>query len=52
MIAFRNHDEKTLQETHAIYKDDTRLVQSTREAADELRALFESDARLQPRAED
>ncbi|HMM78290.1 MAG TPA: monovalent cation:proton antiporter-2 (CPA2) family protein [Gammaproteobacteria bacterium] len=52
VLAFRHHDEKTLQETHAIYKDDTRLVQSTREAADELRALFESDARLQPRAED
>jgi len=48
VLAFRAHDEKTLQEMHAIYKDDTQLVQSTREAADELRTLFESDAHLQP----
>jgi monovalent cation:proton antiporter-2 (CPA2) family protein len=50
--AFRHHDEKALQDAHAIYKDDTKLVQSTREAADELRTLFEGDARLRPGGED
>ncbi len=52
VAAFRHHDEKTLQAAHAIYKDDTRLVQSTREAAAELRALFEADAGLRARADD
>lgn len=52
IAAFRRHDEKTLQRAYAIYKDDTRLVQSTREAADELRALFESDPRLRSHADD
>ena len=46
VTAFRHHDEQALAAAHAIYKDDAKLVQSTREAADELRALFEGDARL------
>lgn len=52
VTTFRSNDERLLREQHSIYKDDQRLVQSTRDAADELRSLFESDARLQARAED
>jgi Kef-type K+ transport system membrane component KefB len=40
---FREHDERTLAESHAIYRDEARLIQSTRDAADELASLFEAD---------
>jgi CPA2 family monovalent cation:H+ antiporter-2/glutathione-regulated potassium-efflux system protein KefB len=40
---FRQHDERILDETYAIAQDESRLIQSTQEAAGELRDLFESD---------
>jgi voltage-gated potassium channel Kch len=40
---FRDHDEKTLLETHAIYRDEKQLIQSQQHAADELASLFEAD---------
>ncbi len=40
---FREHDERALLEMHAIYRDEEQLIQSTREATDELMALFEAD---------
>lgn len=40
---FRDHDERTLRETHAVYRDETQLIQSTQEAAEELESLFEAD---------
>jgi monovalent cation:proton antiporter-2 (CPA2) family protein len=40
---FRDHDEKTLLESHAIYRDEPRLIQSVRDAAEELESLFEAD---------
>src|SRR5271165_516955 len=40
---FRDHDEKTLVANHAIYRDETRLIQTTRDAAEELESLFEAD---------
>lgn len=40
---FREHDERTLQETHAIYRDEQQLIQSTQQATEELMALFEAD---------
>jgi voltage-gated potassium channel Kch len=40
---FRDHDERTLREAHAIYKDEKQLMQSTRQAAEELESLFEAD---------
>ena len=43
---FRAHDEQNLLDAHAIYRDEKRLIQSTKEAAEELTALFEAD---QPR---
>ena len=46
---FREHDERTLQEMHAIYRDEKQLIQSTQQATDELMALFEADQRKQPR---
>lgn len=41
---FRDHDEATLQAQHAIYTDEKQLIQTSREAAQELRALFEADS--------
>jgi len=40
---FREHDERQLRASHAIYLDETRLIQSAREAAQELAELLEAD---------
>jgi monovalent cation:proton antiporter-2 (CPA2) family protein len=40
---FREHDERALQETHAIYRDERQLIQSNQQAAAELASLFEAD---------
>jgi glutathione-regulated potassium-efflux system protein KefB len=40
---FRQHDEKTLAATHAIYRDEEQVMQSQQQAADELASLFEAD---------
>nr|WP_294504294.1 monovalent cation:proton antiporter-2 (CPA2) family protein [uncultured Rhodopila sp.] len=40
---FREHDEKYLLESHAIYRDEQQLIQSVQQATDELTALFEAD---------
>jgi glutathione-regulated potassium-efflux system ancillary protein KefC/glutathione-regulated potassium-efflux system protein KefB len=40
---FKLHDERTLQRQHAVYHDETQLIQSSREAAAELQGLLESD---------
>ena len=42
---FRDHDERTLRETHAIYRDEKQLIQSQQQAAEELANLFEADQR-------
>jgi monovalent cation:proton antiporter-2 (CPA2) family protein len=40
---FREHDEKTLRETQAIYRDEAQMIQSQQQAAEELASLFEAD---------
>ena len=40
---FRTHDEQNLLDTHAIYRDETQLIQSTQQATEELMELFEAD---------
>jgi monovalent cation:proton antiporter-2 (CPA2) family protein len=40
---FRTHDEQNLLDTHAIYRDEKQLIQSTQQATEELMALFEAD---------
>jgi len=44
---FREHDERTLQEMHAIYRDEKQLIQSTQQATAELASLFEADRERQ-----
>jgi glutathione-regulated potassium-efflux system protein KefB len=40
---FREHDERTLIRTHAIYDDEQELIQTTQQAAAELEEVFEAD---------
>jgi monovalent cation:proton antiporter-2 (CPA2) family protein len=40
---FRDHDERTLAASHAVYRDEQKLIQSTQDAAAELESLFEAD---------
>ena len=40
---FRKHDERTLIRQHAVHHDENRLIQTSRQAAAELQALFEAD---------
>ncbi|MFL5283160.1 MAG: NAD-binding protein, partial [Rhodopila sp.] len=46
---FRDHDERNLRETHAIYRDEKQLIQSVQQATAELTELFEADQRNQSR---
>jgi glutathione-regulated potassium-efflux system ancillary protein KefC/glutathione-regulated potassium-efflux system protein KefB len=41
---FRRHDEATLARQYAVHQDEDRMVQTAREAAAELKTLFEADA--------
>ena len=41
---FRQHDEEQLDTQYAIHHDEAQLMQSAKEAAEQLRELFESDA--------
>ncbi len=47
---FEGYDERNLIETHAYYKDEHQLIQSARQAADELSGLFEADQQEQQKA--
>ncbi len=43
MEIFRRHDEETLKRQFAVFRDEDRLIQTSREAAAELETLFEAD---------
>ncbi len=40
---FEDYDERQLLETHSFYDDERQIIQSLKQSADELAALFESD---------
>ena len=42
---FEAHDEQNLRDSHAIYRDEKQLIQSTKQASEELIGLFETDQR-------
>ena len=44
---FKTYDEAALIKQHAIHHDETQLIQSVKDAAGELQALFEADAAAQ-----
>ena len=41
---FQEYDEELIKRQHAIYQDEARLIETTRQSMDELESLFESDA--------
>lgn len=49
---FREHDARTVQRQHAVYRDENKLIQTSREAAQELQGIFESDLESRNRAGD
>jgi monovalent cation:proton antiporter-2 (CPA2) family protein len=48
---FRTHDEQTMVRQHAIYHDESQLIQTSRDAAQELQDIMESDRESQPSAD-
>jgi monovalent cation:proton antiporter-2 (CPA2) family protein len=44
VATFRRVDERMLEKQHAVYHDETRMIQTSKEAAQELEGIFESDA--------
>ena len=44
MALFRRHDEKQLEAQYAVQHDEAQLIQTTREAAEQLQGLFEADS--------
>jgi glutathione-regulated potassium-efflux system ancillary protein KefC/glutathione-regulated potassium-efflux system protein KefB len=44
VATFRRHDEQFLARQHAVYHDETQLIQSSKEAVQELESLLQSDA--------
>ena len=40
---FKDHDLALLRRQHAVYQDEAKLIQTAREASEELQSLFESD---------
>jgi glutathione-regulated potassium-efflux system ancillary protein KefC/glutathione-regulated potassium-efflux system protein KefB len=45
---FRAHDVEQLEAQYAVHQDEDQLIQSTRQAAEQLKELFESDAAHAP----
>jgi hypothetical protein len=46
---FREHDLAQLDAQYAVHRDEAQLVQTSRQAAEQLRELFEADRARQPR---
>ena len=50
IATFRAHDERTMARQYAVYHDETQLIQTSREAAQELQGILESDRESQRHA--
>jgi voltage-gated potassium channel Kch len=48
---FEDYDERRLVESHPYYEDERQVIQSIKEAADELAGLFEADQEMRAQAE-
>ncbi|HVK54866.1 MAG TPA: monovalent cation:proton antiporter-2 (CPA2) family protein [Burkholderiales bacterium] len=51
IATFREFDEKLLVQQHAIYQDEAQLIQTSKQAADELKSLFEAAAIAEEKAQ-
>ena len=45
---FQRYDEELLNRQYAVFRDETKYIQTTKEAAAELRRLFEEDSQSEP----
>ncbi len=45
---FQRYHEQLLQRQYAVFRDETMLIQTTREAAEELKRLFKEDSQSEP----
>ena len=41
---FKQHDEAQMEKQYAVHHDEVKLIQTSREAAEQLQELFEADA--------
>jgi glutathione-regulated potassium-efflux system ancillary protein KefC/glutathione-regulated potassium-efflux system protein KefB len=48
VAAFRTFDEKLVKRQYAIYQDEAALIQTSKQATDELRSLFEAAQEEEP----
>jgi glutathione-regulated potassium-efflux system ancillary protein KefC/glutathione-regulated potassium-efflux system protein KefB len=48
MVLFKVHDEQQLEAQYAVQHDEAQLIQSAKEAAQQLQELFEADSRQPP----
>jgi monovalent cation:proton antiporter-2 (CPA2) family protein len=48
MVLFKQHDERQLEAQYAVQHDEAQLIQSAKEAAEQLRGLFEADSAQTP----
>jgi monovalent cation:proton antiporter-2 (CPA2) family protein len=48
MTLFKQHDERQLDAQYAVQHDEAQLIQSAKEAAEQLQGLFEADGRQRP----
>jgi monovalent cation:proton antiporter-2 (CPA2) family protein len=44
METFRRHDERQLESQHAVYHDETQLIQNSKDAHKELEGIFDADS--------
>jgi glutathione-regulated potassium-efflux system ancillary protein KefC/glutathione-regulated potassium-efflux system protein KefB len=48
MTLFKQHDEKQIESQYAVQHDEAQLIQSAKEAAEQLQGLFEADGQQRP----
>ena len=48
MTLFKQHDERQLEAQYAVQHDEAQLIQSAKEAAEQLQGLFEADGQQRP----
>jgi glutathione-regulated potassium-efflux system ancillary protein KefC/glutathione-regulated potassium-efflux system protein KefB len=48
MVLFKQHDERQIEAQYAVQHDEAQLIQSAKEAAEQLQGLFEADGQQRP----
>ena len=48
MVLFKQHDERQIEAQYAVQHDEAKLIQSAKEAAEQLQGLFEADGQQPP----